>query len=151
VQYSEAYNDPLSSPSLQPYAVVSAVYTYSPGCYAQIGFAQQLNATDVVAPDPTTGKITLDQESSYLYATINQRITPKLMGTIIGSWQYSVFQEGQYNGAPDTTYSLGLNLSYNFTPHLAANAGYNFDDLQSNIYHRGYTRNRVYIGVSAVY
>jgi hypothetical protein len=51
VQYTESYNDPLSSPSLAPYAVMSAVYTYAPGSYAQIGFTESQNATDVVAPD----------------------------------------------------------------------------------------------------
>ena len=54
------------------------------------------NATDVVAPDPTTGKVTQDQESTYVYGSINHQITPKLLGTLIGSWQYSTFQEGAY-------------------------------------------------------
>ena len=47
-QYTENYNDPLSSPTLTPYAVMSAVYTYAPGSYAQIGFTEMQSATDVV-------------------------------------------------------------------------------------------------------
>ena len=47
-QYTDNYNDPLSSPSLAPYAVMSATYTYAPGCYAQIGFTESQKATDVI-------------------------------------------------------------------------------------------------------
>jgi hypothetical protein len=158
LQYTDDYNDPLSSPSVAPYVVLSVIYTYSPGSYAQIGFNQQRNATDVIGLNSTIstnsasfGKITQDQESSVVYASINHQITPKLMGTVIGSWQYSTFEGGAYNNVADTYYSLGLNLSYTFTPHFSAEAGYNFDDIQSDIYQRGYTRNRVYIGVTAAY
>jgi hypothetical protein len=154
VQYTEDYNDPLSSPSVAPYVIASATYTYQPGCYAQIGFSQQRSATDVVGVSTNSaslGQLTLDQESSVAFATLNQKITPKLLGSIIGSWQYSVFDEGQYNGAAEVSYALSLNLSYSFTPHFAATAGYNFNDFQSNIYQRGYTRNNVYIGVWVAY
>ena len=40
VQYTENYNDPLSSPSVAPYAVMSVIYTYIPGSYAEIGLNQ---------------------------------------------------------------------------------------------------------------
>ena len=94
--YTEDYNDPLSSGSVTPYAVLSVIYTYLPGSYVEIGLNQSQNATDVVAPDPTTGKVTQNQESTYVYGSINHQITPKLLGTLIGSWQYSTFQEGAY-------------------------------------------------------
>ncbi len=156
VQYTDDYNDPLSSASVGPYAVVSVIYTYSPGSYAQIEFSQMRNATDIPTVNVSTnsasyGKLTQDQESSVVSASINQQITPKLLGTLIGSWQSSTFEGGAYDNAADTYYTLGLNLAYTFTPHFSAEAGYNFDDIQSNIYERGYTRNRVYIGVTAAY
>jgi hypothetical protein len=62
--YTDNYNDPLGSGSVTPYAVLSAIYTYLPGSYVQIGLNQSRNATDVVTPNPTTGKITQDQEST---------------------------------------------------------------------------------------
>src|SRR5208282_5677947 len=85
VQYTDDYNDPLNSPSAAPYAVVSVIYTYSPGSYAEIGFTQQRNATDVVSVNANTnsvtaGRLTQDQESSDVYASINHQITPKLLG-----------------------------------------------------------------------
>jgi len=46
---------------------------------------------------------------------------------------------------------LGLNLEYRFNPHLSAEAGYNYDRLDSDLQTRGFDRNRVYIGVKASY
>ncbi len=149
-QYSESYNDPNSSPTLAPYAVLSAVYTYAPGCYAQLGFTQSENATDVIAPD-AQGRITQDQESSTVYASINQKLTAKLLGTVIGRWQHSIFNQGLYANQALDYYSLGVNLSYSFTPHISAEAGYNFDDVDSQVPGQTYTRSRVYLGVSASY
>lgn len=149
--YADPYNNPLGSTSVAPYAVLSIIYTYLPGCYAQLGLNQARNATDVVSPDPTSGKITQDQNSTFLYGSINHQITPKLLATLIGSWQYSSFQEGRYADQSDTIYSVGLNLAYSFTPHFSADLGYNFDQISSDILQRGYSRNRVYIGVTAAY
>jgi hypothetical protein len=151
VQYTENYNDPVGSPSVAPYAVLSAVYTYSPGSYAQIGFTEAQNATDVTSVNPTNGKITQYQQSTVVSASLNHLITPKLLGSIIGSWQYSTFVEGAYNNESDSYYTLGLNLSYTFNPHFSAEAGYNFNTIQSNISQRGYDQNIVYLGVTAAY
>ena len=54
VQYTDDYNDPLSSPSVAPYAVVSVIYTYLPGSYAQIEFNQVRNATDIPTVNVST-------------------------------------------------------------------------------------------------
>jgi hypothetical protein len=152
LQYNEDYNDPLgSTSSLAPYAVASATYTYAPGSYAQIGITHQQNATDVVAPNTTTGRITQSQESSVVYGSINHEITAKLLGTLIGSVQYSTYNGGAFANEADVDYSLGLNFNYAFTPHFSTEAGYNYDDLASNIAGRGYTRNRVYVGVTAAF
>jgi len=74
-------------------------------------FHESQNATDVVAPD-AQGQITQYQQSSTVYASINHKLTPKLLGTVIGRWQHSVFNEGLYNNQALDYYSLGLNLSY---------------------------------------
>jgi hypothetical protein len=149
-QYSESYNDSSSSPTLTPYADLSAVYTYAAGSYAQIGFTAMQSATDVIAPD-AQGRITQSQQSYSVYGSINQKLTAKLLGTIIGRWQHSVFNEGLYNNQAEDYYSFGANLSYSFAPHFSAEAGYNFDDVQSQVPGDNYTRNRVYLGVSATY
>jgi hypothetical protein len=151
VQYTENYNDPLGSPSLAPYAVMSATYTYAPGSYAQIGFQQRRNATDVVGdPALASGKITEDQESSMVYASINHRFTPQLTGNVTGNLQFSTFDGGQFDSQSQTMYSVGLNLSYSFNPHVSVEIGYNFDDLTSDVREK-YQRNRIYAGVTGTY
>jgi len=150
-QYSDNYNDPFGSTSVNPYADISLVYTYLPGCYAQLGFTQTENATDQVSLDPNNGHIAMSTESSTVYASINHKLTTKLLGTVVGRWQHSVYNGGASNNQADDYYSMGLNLSYSFTPHFSADAGYNLDNYESQIPNNSYTRNRVYIGVSAVY
>jgi hypothetical protein len=150
VQYTDNYKD--SSPATTtPYAVASASYTYSPGSYLQLGVTHEQNATDVVAPNATTGRITQSQESTAISASVNQQITPKLMGSVIGNIQYSTFNQGAFNNEADVDYGLGLNLTYTFTQHFSGEVGYNFDDLQSDVAGRAYSRNRVYLGVTAAY
>jgi hypothetical protein len=151
VQYSDNYNDPSGATSLNPYADISLIYTYLPGCYAQAGFTQTRNATDQVSPDPNNGSIAMSTESSTVYASINHKLTPRLLGTVIGRWQHSVYNQGLYNNQSDDYYNLGVNLSYSFNPHFSVDAGYNLDYLTSQIPGYSYTRNRVYLGVTAAY
>jgi len=153
VQYTDSYNDPSSSSSVNPYADLSMVYTYLPGSYAQFGFTQTENATEQVGYTATgsNGNIALFTESSTVYASVNQKLTPKLMGTVLGRWQHSVYNGGLYNNQADNYYSFGANLSYAFNQHFSAEAGYNLDYLQSSIPGNLYSRNRVYLGVSAAY
>jgi hypothetical protein len=149
-QYTDNYGD--SSPStVTPYVVASASYTYSPGSYLQLGVTHEQNATDVVAPNVNNGRITQSQESTVVSTSVNQQITPKLLGTVIGTFQYSTYNQGAFENEADEDYGLGLNLSYAFNQHFSTEVGYNFDDLQSNVPGRAYSRNRVYLGVTAAY
>ena len=153
VQYVDYYNPPATVPStdqLSPYADLSATYTYLPGSYLQFGFTQTRNATDVAAI--SGNKITLDQESSIIYAVLNHQITPKITGNVTGKIQYSTFNGGLYDNQSQTWYSLGLNLAYAFNQHVSTEIGYNFDDLTSGGSQApGYERNRVYLGVTGTY
>ena len=147
-QYTDNYND--NATSINPYADLSLIYTYLPGSYAQIGFTQTQNATDQVTPD-SNGRITLSTESSTVYASINHKLTSKLLGTVIGRWQHSIYNQGLYNNQALDYYSLGVNLSYSFNQHFSVDAGYNFDDVVSKVLGNSYTRNRIYLGVTATY
>jgi len=151
VTYTENYNDPQNTTSFGPYANLSLTYTYLPGDYAQLGFVHQRNATDLISVDSKNGSIALDQESSLIYGSINHALTPKLLATLIGQIQLSTFNGGTYNNETDTTYSLGLDLTYTFNRHFSAEIGDNFDDLNSDVPGRNYVRDRVYIGVTATY
>ena len=155
IQYVDYYNPPAGMPStsqVSPCANLSATYTYLPGSYAQVGFQQTRNATDVVGnPALASGKITEDQESSVIYASINHRFTPRLTGNVTGNLQFSTFNGGYYDSQSQTMYSMGLNLSYSFNPHVSVEIGYNFDDLTSDVPGEKYQRNRVYAGVTGTY
>lgn len=149
VQYTTYYNDPTEGSSLGPYADMSLVYTYAPGSYAQIGFTQIRNATDAIAQD-NSGHITQDQESSVVYASINHPLTPKLMATLIGHYQHSIYNFGLFNNQSSDFYNLGVNLTYNFNRHFSSEVGYNFDYYTSAA-GGNYSRNRIYLGLTASY
>jgi uncharacterized protein (PEP-CTERM system associated) len=151
VQYTKDYNDPNGTTSLSPYASASLVYTYASGSYAQIGLTHSRNATDQALANPITGNLTQDQESTDVFGSINQQLTSKLVANVVANFQDSEYNDGAYNGQYDNFYSVGLNLTYNFTSHFSTEAGYNFDDFVSGVPGQGYTRNRVYLGVTASY
>ena len=149
--FTDNYNDPyFPSTSVSPYADLNVTYTYLPGSYFQLGFTHDINATDVTQAD-STGHLTQNQESSVIYADINHRITPQLTGTIIARDQISAYQSGAYSSSTDSDYSIGLDLTYGINRHFNISGGYNYDYLQSDIPGRGYSRNRVYLGITASY
>jgi len=152
VSYTDNYNDPLqTTTSLSPYADLNLTYTYLPGSYLQVGFTHDINATDVASVNTDTGSLTQYQESSVIYADINHRFTPKLSGTIIARDQISDYQGGANSSSTDSDYSIGLDLSYEINRYFSVSGGYNYDFLQSDIPGRGYSRNRVYLGITASY
>jgi hypothetical protein len=150
VQYTDNYNVSDQNETT-PYTASTLTYTYSPGSYLQVGVSHQQNATDVVAPNPNNGHVTQSQESTVVSVSVNQQITPKLTGVLIGNLQYSTYNQGQFENDADEDYGVGVNFNYAFTQHFSGEVGYNFDDLQSDVPGRAYSRNRVYLGVSAAY
>jgi hypothetical protein len=149
--YTDDYNDPLASTtSWSPYADLSLTYTYLPGSYAQIGFTHDIGATDQVLPD-NSGRLTQYAESSVVYADVTHKFTPDLTGTVIGRMQYSTFEGGYASSADETDYSLSFNLNYRINQHFSVDAGYNYDDLVTDLPGYSYSRNRVYLGVTANY
>jgi len=130
-----------------PYADARVSYTYLPGSYAQLGVKHTRGAIDLEA---------LDQEATTVYAVLNHKITEKLNANLIAQYQNGTYQNyyGQGTVNDDITddyYSLGLNVSYQINQFIAAETGYNFDRLDSDVPNRSFTRNRVYVGVRASY
>jgi hypothetical protein len=147
----DAYNDPQgSSESVAPYADISATYTYVPGSYVQAGFHQDVNSTSVASPGNNAGP-TLYQETSVFYMDITHRFDAKWTGSVVSQYAFSRFEQGQYSGDPENTVNVGVNLAYQINRIFSAEAGYNFDELFSNVQSRGNTRNRVYLGLTASY
>jgi len=150
-EYVDAYADPLHpSAEWNPYASVSASYTYLPGSFVQLGFNYDISATDQVAPD-SSGRMTQYAKDAVVYLSINHRVTQRLMATAIGRVQYTTYNQGAVSSDDTTVYSLGLNLNYQIDQHFSVDAGYNYDNTQSGIPGYQYARNRVYAGLTATY
>jgi hypothetical protein len=151
-QITEYSNSSANQNEITPWVNSSASYTYAEGSYAQLGVQHMQNATSIASAN-SAGQVTQSQQSTVITTSVNQEITAKLMGSIIGSAQLSQFIQGAYNNDTSQFYSLGLNLTYTFNQHLSAEVGYNLDCLQSaDVSAVGpYSRNRVYLGVTAAY
>jgi hypothetical protein len=151
VQYIDYYNDPLNSTTTDPYGQVSLTYNYSPLSSLHIGWTLQHNQTDQLQQNLNTGSITVDQLSSVLFGSIDHRFTPKITGRVLGSWQESQFNGGQFDSYRESFFDVGVNLAYHFNNHLSADTGYTYSWLNSQIPNRDYQRNYVYVGVIAAY
>lgn len=152
--YSDYYNDPTAKGSYTPYVNMTLRYTYSPQSYVEAGFSYDRNATDVVGllgAGTGLAQITLDAESAVVYATINHHIVGNLFGNLMAQFQNSTYNGGEYNNVSEQYYLLGLDLQYRFNQYFSADAGYDYDNLQSPTIGRTFDRNRVYIGVTASY
>lgn len=151
--YVDNYNlpsfDNQSSGSYQPSANIVATYTYLPGDYVQVGFTQSESSSPTSDVSGTDGSLTLYQESSVIYTSINHQITPKLTGSVTGHYQYSTYQSGGNAGEAQNWYTFGVNLAYAFTPFISADAGYNFYYLTKTGPLLGYSRNVGYASVTA--
>ncbi len=136
---------------ITPYADASFNWVYNPGSYVKVGVRSTLNATDVAYVNSLTP--VLNQESTAGYVTWNHRITPRLTSTVTGLFQASSYNGGgaAVDGETDYLGLVGVNFNYMINAFLSANAGYNYDRLDSDIPGRSYTRNRGYVGLSAKY
>jgi hypothetical protein len=116
----------------------------------QAGFTQDINSTDVVAPN-ANGHLTQYQQSSVFYASVNHQITPRITGSLVSQYQYSIYKDGAYSGQGDSDVNCGASLNYQINRNFSANTGYNFSELFSSINQRGNSRNLVYLGLGANY
>lgn len=134
-----------------PYADASLNYTYLPGSWVQVGVRHDANATDVLGIGTLAGNPVLDQQSTTPYASVTHKITPKLTGGAMVQYQISEFNGGSLNGSSEDYLTLSVNLSYQFTPYISAETGYNFNNLSTDVADRGYHQNIGYLGVRVTY
>ena len=109
-QYVDYYNQ--DSSSVSPYADANVAYKYNTGSHVQLGVTHSRSRTDV-ATVRNLGDVTSDQEVTALYASVNHRITPSLMGSILLKGQRGTFEGGTADG--HIQYSLWINaLIFNY-------------------------------------
>jgi len=144
--YAYFPNNDLDDDQWAPYGELSLRYRYGTYSYLDMGLQQKFTQTDVYANNSS---------STVLFGAVHQAITPKLIASVVGRYQYSEFNgriPGQvnYDGKHENWFSVGVNLAYEFDRHLSAEVGYSFDKLDSNA-RSDYDRNRVYLGVRVAY
>jgi hypothetical protein len=132
-----------------PYVDANLSYSYAQGSSVALGLRHE--RSQVAYPGVNLANIVLDQEMTTLYASVTHQITAKLTANLVGMYSSSSFSDSLPGGERDEFFSLGANLNYQINQYLAAETGYNFDDLNSDFPFRSYDRNRVYIGLKANY
>ncbi|MGI8964890.1 MAG: outer membrane beta-barrel protein, partial [Limisphaerales bacterium] len=147
-QYADYYHQ--DETSISPYVDGNLTYSYNPGSYVQAGVRHARNQTDVLG-FINAQNLTLDQESTTLYASVTHRITSKLTAGLLGQYQKSDYKNGSVDDQTDDFYLVGVNLAYRFNKNFLAEAGYNYNKLDSDIAGRSFSRNQVYIGIRATY
>jgi hypothetical protein len=144
VDYYKAKSDRLS-----PYVDASLTYQYMEGSYVQAGVKNIHNTTDVVGFNNQNP--VLDAQSTAVYVSMTQAIASRVTLNVLGQYQNSRFDGGQYGNLSDDFFIAGINVAYHFNPFLLMEAGYNYNRLMSDIPFRGYTRNQVYVGIRGSY
>jgi hypothetical protein len=134
--------------TISPYVDANLTYRYNPESYALLGVRHARNATDVAFV--SNGTPTLDQETTTIYASVNHKYA-RLTTSVLAQAQFANFESGLADDDSELFFMAGVNFSYEINKFLSAEAGYNFDRLDSDIILRSYTRNRIYVGLRASY
>lgn len=149
-RYSDYYNDTADQNGASPYAMASLKYTYLPESYLVVGGSYDYSPSSMGPSANQDGQINVSAQAGTIFASVVHRIMPKLFGSIQAQYQNSAYVGGLIDGQDANFYLVGLNLRYQFTPNFSAEAGYNYDNLQSNVL-GSYDRNRVYVGITGSY
>ncbi len=149
-RWTDYYNDPANQNQASPYAQASFKYTYLPESYVQIGGTYDYTPSSFTPELNQAGEINVSAQSGTIFGSVVHRIVPKLYGSVQAQYQNTAYYGGTIDGKVDNFYLVGLNLRYQFTPNFSAEAGYNYDNLHSDVF-SNYDRNRVYIGVTGSY
>jgi hypothetical protein len=145
------YSSALFDDVVGPYAEGSARWQYMEGSSLQVGVRHQRTPTDVrlVAGTPIA-----DAESTSVYASVTHAITARISAIAMAQYQHSTYGESTPGGAVDVGDDLfygGVTVAYQFNTHVAAEIGYSYDRLDSDLGLRSFTRNRVFIGTRLNY
>lgn len=140
---------------LTPYVDASATWAYMAGSYAQLGVRHSRSQTDIGFIPGGGLQPNLDAEATSVYGSINHRFYGSFVVSLIGQYQMSNLETGGGPDIDEDLFFVGVNLTYEINKWLAAEVGYNYDRLDSELSDRGlprdYTRNRVYAGIRATY
>lgn len=149
-EFVDYYNDTTGADDTSPWGQATVNYRYRPFSTASLGWSYSHRATDVLSVD-AAGGVTQDQSASVLFAGINHYFDARWQGRVNGFWQNSTYNGGGLDGEGEDFFGVSLGLTYRFNRHLSGNVEYSFDTLSSDLGGRDYDRNRIYLGVTALY
>ncbi len=135
------------STDVGPWVNTSATYNYGPESSVTLGFRYSITTTEV--------GFFRSADAADIYAQLTHRITTKF--SVSGGATFSLDSFANPTGVTtltsptEETVSLNLTLRYQFTRWCSGNAGYNFDQVSSDIAGRDFTRNRVSLGCRLEY
>ncbi|MBU6402591.1 MAG: outer membrane beta-barrel protein [Verrucomicrobia bacterium] len=150
-EYTTYPNAPAGSVgnTTSPYADANLTYTYNPGSYVKVGVTHQRNPTYLGFIG--TNIPLMDSEATAVYAMVNHKITGKLSGNILGSYQNSNYHVPGAADMQDNFFNANVGLTYQINQFLAAETSYNYYRLDSDLPYTSYTRNLVFFGLRATY
>jgi hypothetical protein len=148
-QYVDYYNDDNTDSTISPYVQGTLRYAYQTTTTFDLGFTYRHSPANNAGVSVTD--IVQDMETAVLYGSVSHEIVRHLVGTLSGTGQYGTYNGGSLDGDNQVFYQLGARLAYEFTPNLSAHVSYNYDNLDDDAPNRSYSRNRVFLGVTASY
>lgn len=134
-----------------PFVDITGTYTYLPGSYVKGGVKHDNNATDVAISGSSPGDITLDQDTTTFYLSVNHRITALMTAGLLAQYQHSVYNGGPTDGDSDDYVTMAVNLAYKVHKNWTVEAIYYLDNLSSDVDGREFNRNRFFAGVRGTY
>lgn len=132
-----------------PYADGSLSWNYTTGSTLQVGVRHERVPTDVALFN--VGLPTLDMVSTAAYVLVRHQLTAKLRAGFTAQYQHSTFNDNFPGDLVDDYWTLGANVAYQFNQYIAAELGYAYDNLDSDLVDRGFDRSRVFLGVRFTY
>ena len=141
----------LNQDHLGPYVDATGTYNYLPGSYVKLGVKYDNNATDVAFVGTDPSDVTLDQDTTTGYLSVNHRITALMTAGLLAQYQHSVYNGGPTDGDSDDYLTLALNVAYKLHKNWSVEASYYLDNLWSDIDGREFNRNRLFAGARFTY
>ena len=155
-RYTENYNDPNDTVTVAPYVSMNISYNYAKESYVQLGFTHDMSANDHAGGSGTN--IVQDSDTSVVFGTVHQRLTPKLYATFTGTFQDAVVNApgSPLDGEEDRYYLLALDFEYKFTHNFSMHTGYTYDRLETGKSLAGtstgsYDKSTIYLGATISY
>lgn len=150
-RYTDNYNDPNGTTTIAPYVNLNLNWTYAEESYISLGFSHDRSSNDRAGATGTS--IVDDSDTSVVFGTVHQRFTPKLYGTLTGTFQDAVINApgNTLNGNEDLYYSMNIDLEYRFTHFFSMHGGYSYDRVDAALAGGSYEKNTVYLGGTISY